>query len=122
MKLNELSDEELVQIAEPVMDNLLEGSTERDWGKHTRDFTPGARANLSEKELLRQCDAYQTSHGHFADRELMGVIRHPVYVSIYWKQRMTKVEAEYLAVLSLVEVDGVVQVVRCYVDLWEPKL
>lgn len=122
MKLSKLSDEELVQIATPIMDNLMDGSTERNWEKHTKDFIPGARAGLSKDELLRQCDAYQSSHGDFASRELMGIVRHPIYVSFYWKQRMTKVDAEYLAVLSLVELDGVVQVIRCYVDLWDPQL
>lgn len=122
MKLNELSDEEIVQLATPIMDNLMDGSTQRNWEKHTKDFAPGLRAQLPEDELLRQCNAYQASHGDFASRDLMGVMRHPDYVSLYWKQRMTKVQDEYLAVLSLVAVDGTVQVVRCYVDLWDPNL
>lgn len=111
----------LVQLATPIMDNLIDGSTERNWEKHTKDFTPSARARLSEDELLRQCDVYQSSHGDFATRELMGLVRHPAYISVYWKQRMTKVDAEYLAVLSLVAVDDAIQVIRCYVDLWEPE-
>jgi hypothetical protein len=103
------------------MDNLMEGSAERNWEKHTRDFAARIREQLTEAELLRQCKAYQASHGHFADRELMGIVRHPDYVSVYWKQRMTKVPGEYLAVLSLAEIDEIVQVIRCYVDLWEPR-
>lgn len=121
MSLSELSDKELVNIAQPIMDNLMDGSTEKDWERHTRDFTDGARASLSEEELLRQCDAYQSKYGNFGSRELMGLTRHPDYVGVYWKQRMTKTDAEYLAVLSLVEVSDTVKVIRCYVDLWEPK-
>lgn len=121
MSLFSLSDQELIQVATPIMNNLMEGSTQRDWVKHTKDFTDAARNTLSEQELIRQCDAYQASHGDFSDRELMGVVRHPRYISFYWKQRMTKVAGEYMALLSLVEVDGVVRVIRCFVDLWEPK-
>lgn len=121
MRLNELPDEELVQIATPIMDNLMDGSTERNWEKHTRDFTTATRSNLTEQELLRQCDVYQASHGDFAGREMMGLVRHPAYVSVYWKQRMTKTVGEYLAVLSLAEVDGATRVIRCYVDLWDPQ-
>jgi hypothetical protein len=121
MALHQQSDNDLIQLATPIMDNLIDGSTKKDWAKHTRDFTESARAGLSETELLRQCEAYQASHGHFANRELMGLIRHPDYISVYWKQRMTSVPGEYLAVLSLVEVNGEVRVIRCYVDLWEPR-
>ena len=120
MALFEFSDEKLIQIATPVMNNLMEGSTRRDWAMHTKDFTEGARESLSEQELLRQCEVYQSSYGDFGGRELLGIVRHPVYVTFYWKQVMTRAEGEYLALLSLVEVDGAVRVIRCYVDLWEP--
>jgi hypothetical protein len=121
MALHEKSDNELIGIATPIMDNLMDGSTERNWAKHTRDFTDKARAGLPEAELMRQCDWYKSSHGDFAERELMGVIRHPSYVSVYWKQRMTKATGEYLASLTLLEVDGSIQVPRVMVDLWEPS-
>lgn len=121
MGLNKKSDQEVIQIATPMMDNLIEGSTQRDWAKHTKHFTKESKAQLTEKELLRQCEAYQASHGNFADREFVGITRHPDYVNVLWKQRMTKSRGEYLAILTLVEVCGEYQVIRCWVDLWEPK-
>ena len=121
MSLQDKSDEEILHIAMPIMDNLMEGSTERDWEKHTKHFTEGARASLPEKELLRQCDDYKSSHGDFAHRELIGITRHPAYINVLWKQRMTKAPGEYLATLTLIEKGGECQVRRCWVDLWEPE-
>ena len=115
------SDDEIIQIATPIMDNLIEGSTERDWIKHTRDFTKGARESLSEENLLKQCEEYQSTHGEFAERSFIGITRHPIYVNILWKQKMTKCEGEFMAVLTLVEQDNKYRVIRCWVDLWEPK-
>lgn len=48
MKLSEMSDEELMKMATPIMDNLMDGATERNWERHTRDFTLGAHASLSD--------------------------------------------------------------------------
>lgn len=121
MALHEKTDNELIAIATPIMDNLMDGSTERDWAQHTRDFTDNARAGLPEAELMRQCDWYKSRHGDFTERELLGVTRHPDYVSVCWKQRVTKSTAEYLASLTLMEVDGEIRVPRVMVDLWEPN-
>ena len=88
MTLTKMSDEELLQIATPIMDNLMDGATEKNWVKHTTDFTDDVRTNFSEQELIRRCNNYQTSHGNFGEREFMGLVRHPIYVTFYWKQRM----------------------------------
>jgi len=116
-----LSNDKILTIATPIMDNLMDGSTERDWKKHTLNFTNGAKASLSEENLLKQCDEYQSTHGHFAEREFVGIIRHPKYINIIWKQRMTKSSGEYLAILTLVQHDEEYFVIRCWVDLWEPN-
>ena len=121
MNLHNRSDEEVLQIATPIMDNLMEASTERNWSRHTKDFTESARLHLTEPELIRQCEIYQSRHGYFADREFLGITRHPQYVNIIWKQKMTKSPGEYLATLTLVQNAEKYEVVRCWVDLWEPK-
>lgn len=121
MDLHEMSDDAILQIATPIMDNLMQGSTERDWNKHTRHFTDGAKASLSESELHRQCEQYQSSHGYFTDRKFAGITRHPEYVNILWKQEMSESPGEYMAILTLVKKGEAYLVIRCWVDLWEPK-
>ena len=39
MPLTEKSDREILAVADPIMDNLMEGSTAIDHEQHTRDFT-----------------------------------------------------------------------------------
>ena len=39
MSLAQKMDAEILVIVEPLMDNCLAGSTERDHAKHVRDFT-----------------------------------------------------------------------------------
>ena len=39
IELHTLSDSEILAAVEPIMDNLMQGSTEIDHARHTRDFT-----------------------------------------------------------------------------------
>ena len=121
MNLTNQSDEEILNIATPIMDNLMEGSTEIDWEKHTSDYTERAKRVITKEELERQCKEYQSKFGFFAGREFMGVTRHQDYVNIIWKQKMSKSPNEFTAILSLVQNEDRYLVDRCWVDLWEPK-
>jgi hypothetical protein len=121
MSLQSKTDEELRLIAVPIMDNLMEGSTEIDWEKHTRDHTERVKKFITREELERQCKDYQSKFGFFTQRDFIGVTRHEDYVNVIWSQRMSKTPNEYTAILSLVEENGKVLVERCWVDLWEPN-
>jgi hypothetical protein len=118
--LSNKSDEEILKAATPIMDNLMQGSTECNWNKHTKHFTEKGKSVVTKTELERQCKEYQSMHGNFAERELIGITRHPKYINVLWKQQMTKSTGEYLATLTLVQNGESYLVARCWVDLWEP--
>ena len=121
MDLGSKSDEEILRIAVPIMDNLMEGATEGDWEKHTRDFTEAGKRVVTQAELERQCAESRAEFGDFAEREFNGITRHPDYVNVTWKQRMTGAPGEFLAILTLIQDGDRYLVARCWVDLWQPK-
>lgn len=47
MDLAQQSDEEILAVAIPIMDNLMDASTAIDYDRHTRDFTERAKGVLS---------------------------------------------------------------------------
>jgi len=102
MNLIDKSDEEIINLATPIMDNLMEGSTEINYEKHVLNHTERAKKAIPKDELERQCKKYQSEFGLFSERKVMGVTRHKNYVNIVWKQKMSKSSNEFLAVLSLV--------------------
>lgn len=103
MTLAEKSDKEILAVADPIMDNLMEGSTEIDHEKHTRDFTDRMKRIVMKEYLEIVCRQYQAERGYFAGREFVAVFRRPQSVAIVWKQRFTKKAGEYVAELVLVE-------------------
>jgi hypothetical protein len=103
MELANKSDEGILKIANPIMDNLMEGSTEIDHEKHTRDFTDRLKSIVTKDYLEKVCKRYQAEWGYFSKREFVAVFRRPSSVAIVWKQWCTKQDGEFLAELVLVE-------------------
>ena len=88
------------------MDNLMEGSTEINHEKHTRDFTDRMKGIVSKEYLEKVCSRYQTEWGYFAMREFVAVFRRPSSVAVIWKQWCTKQKGEFVAELVIVEQDS----------------
>lgn len=106
MALFDLNEAELLKVAERIMDNLMDASSEIDYERHVRDFSDRARATLDEPRFRHVCQQYQQERGHFASRELIGVLRRPNSAVFVWRQRFTKAPGDYLAELFLSEANG----------------
>jgi hypothetical protein len=100
------SDEEILAVAGPIMDNLMDASTAIDFERHTRDFTERAKATLTPEGLRLICEHYQSRRGFFDHREFVAVFRRPDSIAIVWRQRFTQVPGEYVAEMVLVQHDG----------------
>lgn len=106
MELAKMSDEDILAIANPIMDNLMEASTEINHAKHTRDFTDRLKGMVSEAYLQQVCRRYQADWGYFARREFIAVFRRPGSLAVVWKQWCTKQDGEFVAEMVLVEQNG----------------
>jgi hypothetical protein len=106
MNLAFKSDSDVLAIANPIMDNLMAGSTEIDHAKHTRDFTDRMKAIVSEAYLQEVCKRYQAEWGYFGGREFVAMFRRPESVAVIWKQQCTQQAGEFVAELVLIEQNG----------------
>ena len=55
-KLSKKTDHEILEIVNPIMNNLMDGSTEVNHEKHVRDFTERLRKIVTKDALTRMCD------------------------------------------------------------------
>ncbi len=65
MNFESLSEKEILDIANPIMDNLMEASTDIDHKRHTRDFTERLKKIVTEEHLQKVCKNYQAEKGFF---------------------------------------------------------
>jgi hypothetical protein len=97
------SDPEILAVANPIMDNLMEASTVIDHERHVRDFTDRLKAIVTKDHLEKVCRQYQGEKGYFSRREVIAIFRRPNSLAIVWNQRFTKVAGEFVAEMVLVE-------------------
>ena len=70
-----MSDQEIMDIASPIMDNLMQASTDIDYEKHIKDFSADLKKVLPKDNFNNQCKEYQKTFGFFSKRELVGIFR-----------------------------------------------
>lgn len=110
MNFEEMSEEEIINIATPIIDNYMDASTKIDHKRHVRDFTDRLKGVVTEEHLKTVCERYQREKGYFSERKLVKVYRRPGSALIVWSQTFTKTSGEYLVDMILVHKNGKFQV------------
>ena len=110
MKLLEKSDQELIDIANPIWDNLVKSSNIKDYGGFTRDFSSQMLFGANEVELGKQWANNKLLNNLSDKKEVFGCLRRGIYISILYKQTSNAVAGEILGRLVLGEEDGEVKV------------
>lgn len=105
MNFQQLSEQEIWDIANPIMDNLMAASTDIDHERHVQDFSDRAKGIVTKQHLQTVCERYQDEKGVWLHREPLAVLRRPDSAAVIWKQFCSKAEGEYVAEIVLVH-DG----------------
>ena len=106
MNFETLSDKEILNIATPIMDNLMDASTRIDHEAHVRDFTDRMKGIVTKEYLQEICRQYQAEKGLFAERHPVAVFKRSESAVVIWKQFFTKAKGEFVAELVLIHQNG----------------
>jgi len=106
MNFEKMSKQEILDIANPIMDKLMNASTDIDHQRHTRDFTDRMKKIVTRDYLQKVCEDYQAEKGFFKERKPVAVFRRSDSAAIVWKQSFTKAKGEFVAEMVLVHQDG----------------
>lgn len=106
MNLEKMSEKEVLEIATPIMDNLMEASTQIDHEKHIKDFSERMKSIVTKEHLENVCKQYQKEKGYFTHREPVAVFKRPDSVAIIWKQSFSQAAGEFVAEMVLINENG----------------
>ena len=109
------SDDKILEIVEPLMDNMLEGSTQIDHAKHVRDFTDRLKVIVTDEKLSAMCEDYQEKLGFFDKREVVAIFRRQHSVAVTWRLWFTKSTDEFVCEAMFVERDGRLYFEHCMI-------
>ena len=101
MNLLEKSDQEIIDIANPIWENLVKSSNIKDYGGFTKDFSSQMLFGANEVELGKQWANNKLLSSLSKEREFFGCLRRNNYVTVLFKQTSDKVNGEFLGRLVL---------------------
>ena len=94
MAIQDLTDEALPALVEPLLDNCLEGSNTLNDSQHVLAYTDRMKAIVTPENLRRQLTPRR--HGVFTTRTVVGVFRQRAGVGVVWLQRCSASEDEFV--------------------------
>ena len=110
MKLLDKSDKEILEIAQPIWDNLVKSSNIKDYGTFTKDFSSQMLYGANEVELGKQWANNKLLTSLSEQQEVLGCIRRDNFITVLYKQKSDTVRGEFLGRLVLGVEDEAVKV------------
>jgi len=101
MKLLEKTDNEILKIANPIWDNLIECSNSKDYSGFTRDFSAQMLYGANEVELGKQLSNNKLLTSLSNQKDFLGCLRRNNFVSVIFKQKSDTVSGDFLGRLVL---------------------
>lgn len=110
MKFIEKPDEEILKIANPIWDNLIDSSNKKDYFNFSKLFSKEMLKSANEIAIANQWEKSDLLTSLSTNREFLGCLRRDEYVTVLWKQFSDKVQGDHLGRLVLAVEDGEVKI------------
>ena len=101
MKLLEKTDEEILKIANPIWDNLVQCSNNKDYSGFTKHFSAQMLYGANEVELGKQWSNNKLLTSLSNQKDFLGCLRRNNFVSVIFKQKSDTVSGDFLGRLVL---------------------
>ena len=110
MDLLEKSDEEILEIASPLWDNLIVCSNSQDYFGFIKDFSARMLFGANEIELAKQWANNEVITNLKQENEFLGCIRRDGHITVLFKQKSAISDGDYLGRLVLGAEDGEIKI------------
>ena len=110
MNLLEKTDEEILKIANPLWDDLVKYSNNKDYSGFTKHFSAQMLYGANEVELGKQWANNKLLTSLSEQKEFLGCLKRNNFVTVLFKQKSDTVPGEFLGRLVLGVEDDKVKV------------
>ena len=101
MSIIDKSDEEIIKIAEPLWENLVNCSNNKDYSGFTKDFSAQMLYGANEIEIGKQWANNELLVNLSKSAVCLGCLRRNEFITVLYKQKSTKLTGEFLGRLVL---------------------
>ena len=101
MNLLEKTDEEIIEIANPLWDDLVKYSNDKDYGGFTKQFSAQMLFGANEVEIGKQWTNNKLLTSLSKKRKFFGCLKRNNHVTVLYKQTSDEIPGEFLGRLVL---------------------
>ena len=101
MKLLEKTDEEILEIANPIWDDLVKYSNNKNYSGFTKHFSAQMLYGANEVEIGKQWANNKLLTSLSRQKEFLGCLKRNNFVTVLFKQKSDTVPGEFLGRLVL---------------------
>ena len=117
MGLMDMSDQEICEVAKPILLDTICGANNKDWVQFSKHMLESYSSDLEiKKDVERQWDEDEYLTKFIDKPEFLGVIRKSQCVVVLWKLRTTIDDEEYLERLILEENNNTLYQIGIWTD------
>ena len=113
MNFVDMTNEQILHIVEPVMDNCLTGSNEGNHSKHVKDFTERMKNIVTPENLKIQLS--REPRLKFTRRNFIHLFRRQESIGIIWKQYISTSSDELMNQAIFIEMQGRILIDHCMI-------
>jgi hypothetical protein len=95
------SDAEIIELAETLLQGLLDGSDELNYEKFSRDFSHGMKTVMPHDMFMEQSVGIRQVRGKCVSRKPLGVLRKNRTALVVWSAQYEKTSDDMLIQLKL---------------------
>lgn len=110
MNIIDQTDEEILNVADPMWLGLIKNSNDGNYAEFTKDFSKQFALALNEIEAGNQFANSQLAKSLSDDVDCLGLIRRGEHVTVLYRQRSTERPGEWLGRLVLGYEDGEIKI------------
>ena len=110
MNIIDKTDDEILEIAHPMWDDLIKYSNEGEYGKFIRNFSYDLLFGLNEVEVGKQFAKSELTRNINTEYDFLGLIRRGEHVTVLYRVTSTKKEGEWLGRMVLGYENGEVKI------------
>jgi hypothetical protein len=115
MDLLTKSDSEILEIAGPIWDDIVQGSNEKDWDLFSKHMPKRHATEEVRKDVEKQWSNNEVLTTLTAKREFIEILRKCDCVLVLWKQWSTKADGDFLAMLYLQDISDEAKAIGIWV-------
>ncbi|MGI9228213.1 MAG: hypothetical protein ACR2PU_05420 [Gammaproteobacteria bacterium] len=101
MNIIDKTDDEILEIAHPMWNDLIKYSNEGEYGKFIRKFSYDLLFGLNEVEVGKQFAKSELTRSLKTDYDYLGLIRRGEHVTVLYRVTSSKKEGEWLGRMVL---------------------